>query len=512
MASGQDSSKSLSSRSIVGAFWEFGSVLAQAVMQLVVMAILARLIPPEGFGLFAIVNTSIIIITLFSEIGVGTAVVQKKEITDHFLFASFILSIGLGLLGTVVTWVASPFIAEFFKQPKVVDMVRVAGLTLFISGYVAVATALLERELLFKKLALINITSYAIGYGCIGTILAILRVGAWAIVAATLSQNLIRALMLLIITRRKTARALLKIDFKEILRFCAGVSLGKVFNNLASQIDFLVVGRLMGPVPLGLYQMGNQIMDLPRRFLVGVIDRVMYTAFTRIQDDGVRMRSAYTQALELANVILVPLTTIMIIVAPEAIKLILGNKWGDLTLPLQIMLLQVPLRASVRMGDITGTAVGKVYTIGFLKMIYAGMIGIAAFTGVRWGLRGVTVAVSIAVLINLVMMVRFTMSYIKISVREYLQIWIPGCLLGALVLGTALPSMQIARNSIGSDLFRLSFVIFISIFVVGLSIWLRPRVVGKTALLLTVDFGKRIPLLSGVFTALEKRSLKDRRF
>ena len=507
---GKEFGKSLSNRAVIGATWEFGSVIVQAVIQFAVMAILARLIQPEGFGLYAIVTTSIALITLLSEIGVGQSVVQKKEITDRFLHTSLILSIALGLMGTIVTCVAAPAIGRFFKQPEVVSMIRVASITLFINGYVTIANALLERELLYKKLAIINIVSYAFGYGCIGTILALSKIGAWAIVLATLSQTIIRAFMLLRMAKAKIVRVFSKHELKEILRFCTGVSIGRIFNNIAYYIDNLVVGRMMGPAPLGLYQMGFQIMDLPRRFLSGVIDRVMFSAFTRIQDDDVRMKSATKQSLEIANILLVPVTAIMIIVAPEALRTVLGEKWTGLIIPLQIMLLQIPLRASVRMGDMSGTAVGKVYTIGVLKMIYAGMIGIAAWAGVHWGLSGVAIAVNIAVFVNFILMVRFTLSYVRISFIEYLQTWIPGCLLGALVVLTALPGRLILRNIVGSDLFRLLAVMLFTVVIVVLAVWIRPRIMGKTALRLILDFETRTPRFQRVFNTLRVRSM-DRR-
>jgi PST family polysaccharide transporter len=502
----KDAENSLASRSIVAASWEFGSVVGQAAMQLAVMAILARLIPPAEFGLFAIVNTSIILIALVAEIGVGLAVVQRRPLSDDFLRTSFLTSIGFGLMGTILTWMASPLIAAFFKQPQVVPMVRAAGFSLLITGYVTVAQSLLERELHYKKLAIINIVSYAAGYGCVGTLLAVLKTGAWAIVAASLAQNLIRALILLGVTRGKTAGVFSRIDLREILRFCAGVSIGKIFNSLASQIDFLVVGRIMGAVSLGLYQMGNQIMDLPRRFLVGAIDRVMYSAFTRIQDDSARTRRAYVQSLELANAALVPLSVFMIVVSPEAVGVVLGDKWKDLVRPLQIMLLQVPLRASVRMGDITGTAVGRVYAIGGLKVVYAGMIGLAAFLGVRWGLVGVTVAVTVAVLANLVMMVRFTMSYVAITLSDYGRTWIPGGLMGLVVAAAALPCASIMRGRTGSDILTLAAVVGLTGLVVALAVWLRPRIIGGTALQVITDLGHRIPALSGICRRLEVRA------
>jgi O-antigen/teichoic acid export membrane protein len=149
------------------ASWTFGSIFAQAILQIAVTSILAHFIPPEEFGLFAIATMVIGIIGTFAQIGVGPTVVQRKELTDHFISAALIISLGLGLLGFILTWIAAPVIANFFNQAEVTDLLRAASYILIISGYTTVASALLQREILFRKLAIINVTSYIIGYGII---------------------------------------------------------------------------------------------------------------------------------------------------------------------------------------------------------------------------------------------------------------------------------------------------------------------------------------------------------
>jgi PST family polysaccharide transporter len=206
--------------------------------------------------------------------------------------------------------------------------------------------------------------------------------------------------------------------------------------------------------------------------------------------------------------VLVPLAVFMIIIAPEAVALVLGDKWKDLVRPLQIMLLQVPLRASVRMGDITGTAVGKVYTIGFFKIAYAAMIGLAALAGVRWGLAGVTWAVTAAVLLNLVMMVRFTMTYVRVSVPDYGRTWLPGLGLGTIVAAVALPCAWIMRRSAGPGILTFAAIVLVTGLALGLAVWLRPRTMGRAALQVVMDFGRRFPVLSRISLGLEKRSLE----
>ena len=496
---------SLTTRSVSAATWELGSVIVQAVLQLAFMAILARFISPKDFGLYAIVNTVIAMVLIFSEIGIGSAIVQHKEISEQYLSTAFLLSIFLGALATGLTWLASPAITWFFKQPDVTHMIRVAGLTLFMSAYVTVATSLLERELLYRKLAIINIISYAIGFGLIGIITAILKMGAWAIVIATLSQYIIRAAMLLVTTRVVPKNVFSKYDLKDLLHFGAGISMSRLFNNFAYQVDVLIVGRLMGPTALGLYQMGFQIMDLPRRFLASVIERVMFAALTRIQDDTERMRTGYLQWLELTNVILIPVTVIFIIVAPEAIHVMLGDQWDSLIIPLQILFTTVPLRASVRMGDTIGTAVGKVYNIAVLKIVYALMIAAGVFAGVRWGLVGVTAGITVAVFFNLVIMVWFTTRIVKVTVRDYLNSWLPGCVIGSIAAATTLLGTLVMRNNFESELFRLIVVGSVAGLAILATVWCWPRAAGNTAIRLILHFGRQAGFLPGVFVRLEKR-------
>jgi hypothetical protein len=134
------------------------------------------------------------------------------------------------------------------------------------------------------------------------------------------------------------------------------------------------------------------------------------------------------------------------------------------------------------------------------------MIGLAAFMGVRAGLRGVTLAVTLAVLANLVMMVRFTMSYVAITLSDYGRTWIPGGLMGLVVAAAALPCALIMRGRSGSDILTLAAVVGLTGLAVALVVWLRPKTIGGTALQVITDLGQRIPALSGICRRLEKRA------
>jgi PST family polysaccharide transporter len=396
-------------------------------------------------------------------------------------------------------------IAAFFRQPEVTDLLRATSVTLIISGYVMVATALLERELQFRKLAIISIASYAVGYGLIGISMALMGLGVWAIVGALISQSLVRALMLRAMSKWAVKIAVSRHDLGDVVRFGGGVSIGRVFNYVAVQIDNVVVGRLIGAAALGLYQMAFTIVDMPRRFLGSVIDRVMFAAMSRVQEDTARLRTGYLQAIELANVLLLSVTVFLIITAPELVRGILGERWSDAIVPLQILLTQVPLRVSIRMADLVGSAVGKVYYVAITKILYAAMVGIAAVLGVQWGLIGVATAVTVAVVANWLIMVRFALQVVKASVWEYLGAWIPACQVCVVVTGSTLLGMEIMRRTVGSEIIRLGTVGILTMSVVLAMVWICPGVMGNTAIQVILGFARRALIFPALFLRLEKR-------
>jgi O-antigen/teichoic acid export membrane protein len=501
---------SLTERSITAAKWEFGSVAAQAFSQLAVMAVLGRLIPPNDFGLYAISSMALGMIAMFSEVGVGPAIIQRKEITNRFVNSAFTLSLLLGIVSASVCWIASPFIADFFREPGVTILIRVMSVTLIVSGYIMVASALLEREILFRKLAIINITSYAIGYGLIGISMALMGMGVWAIVWATISQSLIRMLMLRRMGKWVIRIELSRPDLGAVVRFGGGISIARVFTYASSQIDHLAVGRLISTSALGLYQMANTVLDMPRRFLGSVIDRVMFAVMSRVQEDTDRLRTGYLKAIELANVLLLSVTVFMIITAPELVTGILGERWSGSIVPLQILLIQVPLRASIRMADQVGGATGKVYYVATTKILYAAMVGVAALFGIRWGLIGVATAVTLATIVNWLIMVRFGLQAVKATFREYLCAWIPACRVCLVVIGSTWVSAEILRRTVGSEIIRLGTMGIFTLSMVLLLVWVHPYVIGNTAVQLALELGKRIPFSSGFFERVEKHVLINR--
>ncbi len=471
---------SLGHRSFLASIWAFGSVAVQAIVQLLVIAVLARYLIPAEFGLVAIANMAVGFLVMFSEIGVGAALIQKPKLSDIDISSAFTFSVLLGILGVLLLWFTAPYIANYFGSPDAEDILRVLSLSLVLTSYNSVAYATLERELNLKRLALVNISSYSLAFGVLGVTLAVSGAGVWAIVIAMLSQGVLRMVFIGKVNIRFSLKALRSEAFTGIIKYGAGMSLSRIINYAGSQVDNLIVGKILGIAMLGFYQMAFQIMDLPRRFLGSVIDKVMFSAMSRMDGDLNRLASAYLRSTELVIVLMLPISVLGIILAPEIVEVYLGDQWLEIVIPLQLLLLQVPLRGSNRLADQLGGALGRNYSIARRKFAYLVMVAISVLIGSKWGLAGVALALTIVVLINYFVMTHMALGMIESNWKRNVSALLPGVIIAIIILIVGGTSISILRDVTDSNLTRIIVTLTTSIIAVGASILIYPTMLGSS--------------------------------
>ena len=163
---------SLTNKTLKAGSWQLLSQIVQSGMQILVTAILARIVTPEAFGLVAIANIVIVFGEMFAEAGIGASLIQMKNPTNNHIRSAFVLTVALGFSFVILMWLLSPFIAKYFGAEKAVDVIRYCCLSVLITKLGMVSNSLLEREFRFDQIMLINTGSYILGYGTIGILLA----------------------------------------------------------------------------------------------------------------------------------------------------------------------------------------------------------------------------------------------------------------------------------------------------------------------------------------------------
>jgi PST family polysaccharide transporter len=302
----------------------------------------------------------------------------------------------------------------------VADVLRALAWVFPLKGVSAVAEALLLRDLRFRWLANRDVATYAFGQVCVAIPLAYLGFGVWSLVAGTMAQTLVRCGLLLLV-RRPPGLSLERQAFGEMLHFGAGFTIARLANLLALQGDNLVVGRWLGPAALGLYGRAYGLMSAPASALGKVLDDVLFPTMARIQDDPARLGLAYRRGVALIALMALPASVGMVILAPELVRVALGEGWVAATAPFQVLAAGTLFRTSYKMSDSLARSTGVVYSRARRQILYAAMVLGGALVGQRWGITGVAVGVLVALVANFLSMAQLSLSVCHMSWTSFWQ-------------------------------------------------------------------------------------------
>ncbi len=319
----------LTRHTLAGLQWTYLQTAVHAAAQLVVAAVLARLLTPTAFGLVALAGLTLRFANYFSRAGITQAVIQRRDLTAAHVRAAFTASWVLGAVFAVVIWAAAPLAANIFDEPDLVPVLRLLGLTMVLYGLSATAESLLRRELRFRALAIVNVGAYLIGYAGVGIALALAGAGVYALVGAVLVSTAMGTVAKYAVARHPVLPTSSAPAYRAILGFGSRVSVISFLEFLGNHLDTLAVGRFAGAAPLGVYNRGYYLVSLPLYQLKTSLSKVLLPAFSSVQHDLPRLRHAYLSAMGAAAAAGIPIAAGIAVAARELVLTVLGPQWVD---------------------------------------------------------------------------------------------------------------------------------------------------------------------------------------
>ncbi len=473
---------SLFNKTVKAGSWQLASIFSRSILQIVAIAILARLITPKEFGYVAVAMMVLGFGEMIVEIGFAPAIIQTKNLTKGIASFCFYASITMGIIFVAANWFASPFIADFFEAKETVLVIKVLGFNILITKIGLVSRALLEREMRFDLIAIADIIAIFIGYS-VAIFMAFNGFGVWALVVNSIIYAVISVLILIYIKPFSIKPDFTRTDAKNVLTYGGGLTLSRLFNNIALRGDYFVVGKVLGTYALGIYEKTAHLMSMPGTYLGNVVDKVLFPGMSQIQNEKKRLSKAYVDALEFVNVLLIPVSIFMIVTAEHIVLVLLGDQWKEAILPLKILLIPLALRTSVRASDCLVRATGFVYGSAFRKMIYAIFVVAGSYIGSKfWGLPGVAVFINVSVVVNYFLMVFFGIKIVEGRISDIFVSLKNGLILGGFVFLVSFLSLRGLKMFFENSFLILIFEtvltgIFVMLFIVKL-----PSILGRTGL------------------------------
>ena len=429
---------SLARRTVAAARWRVAASVLQGAFQLAVGVMLARTLPPSDFGLVALAYVVVGLALLFSEAGLGAALVRVRPLTEAHVRTTFTASLLLGLAAAALLWVAAPAAAGLLRQDELAGVLRALAPLFVLGGAGATARALLQRELEFRALFAVELASYVAGYAPVALFLAVSGYGVRALVWGMLAQTGVGTAVALVLRRHSFRPLLSRGALREMAGFGGGTSLVRLSNFAAGHFDNLVVGRWLGPAALGLYGRAYNVVNLPLAYLSDPAWYVLYPALSELRGQPERVRRAYLAAVRVSALTAAPVLAGMAVAAPHMVPALYGAGWGGAVLPLQLLCAAALFRSMYRVSGALAHASGRVYGEAARQAVFAALTVAGAGVGTRWGVGGVGAGVAFAGLAMYAMMSRLSLQVLGCGWRPFVAAQLPGAAVGALVGAVAL--------------------------------------------------------------------------
>jgi O-antigen/teichoic acid export membrane protein len=380
-----------------GVKWLSVSGLGTSILQVIQLAVLARFLTPADFGLMAMVLVVIGVTQAFGDVGLSNIVVQKKTIRREELATLYWVNLVAGILITLVVAASAPFVAMFYLEPRVAEILPIAALTFLFASPGQQFQMLLQRDLRFREIAVGELSAAFTGT-IVAVALAMDGRGIYSLVIGYLASTALRSFVFLRVGWNDW-RPRIHFSFEELkehLRFGLHQMGERVVNFVSANVDYIVVGRYLGSEILGAYAIAYQLVVIPLTRINPILNRVAFPLFARKQDDDGALRLGYLEVTKFLSLIVGPLLVGLAIVAPVAVPVVLGDGW-QLTTGL------IPILAVVGMLKAVGNPSGSVFLakgradIGFYWNCFIAAVNSVAFLMfVRYGVF--SLATSYAVL------------------------------------------------------------------------------------------------------------------
>jgi O-antigen/teichoic acid export membrane protein len=390
-----------------------------------------RLLTPEDYGLVGMATVYLGLVALINEFGLGAAIITQRDLDESQIRQINSVCVLLGLAGLVISCAAAVPLSVFFRAPELRWVIPVMSLTFLISGFQTAPSALLQRELQFKFLALTEgIQSVLQAAGTV--VLALVGFQYWALVIGGLLGS--TSATLIIASRRWLWFSWPRGgSIRSALTFSWQILVTRMAWWITVRADYLIAGRMLGQAALGVYSVASTLALLPAEKITSLVARVSFPLFSAVQHDRSALRRYLLSLTEGLALLAFPLAFGLALVTEEFVLVVLSPKWADTVVPLRILAILTTLRAIYPVVPQVLTVTGGARFIMYVGVVTAVVAPIAFYVGSWWGAVGIAVTWCILQPLNAAPVGWLLRRRMDVTAHQYLHSLSPA-LTGSLVM------------------------------------------------------------------------------
>lgn len=429
-----------------GVSWNVAAAVATNALRVAAIAVLGRALDSEDFGIVAAAVSVNAILYSVRDIGLATALVQRENVTAEHMATGFAASTYLGVGVSALLVLFAPFIGRLYGIESSIAVLRALAILFTLRGISMASRAICRRALDFRAVAIIDTVAFFAGT-CTSMSCAVAGMGPWALVTGYLVEEIVATVLYLRIA--PPPRYTLRIDMnrlRDLLGIGVGQTIAQITSILATFGDNFVVGRTLGAEALGYYTRAYDLIKLPSAVFASVVGNVLLPAYSRIQNDRPRLAANFRRMTFANALVLLPASAALIVLAPEAIRILMGSGWDEAVLPFRILAFTMLLRTTHKLGGIVATAAGHVNAIALAFTFYMVHVIVGAVIASPWGIVGVAISTALAIAVGSLLCSWIAMRASGLRALELAAAHAPGLLIAGIVAAVTWPATLYLRS------------------------------------------------------------------
>ena len=414
---------SLKRKTISGVIWSFTESILVRGLSFVAMLLLARWLGPEDFGLMGMLAVFMGLGTTLVDSGLSASIIRTKNADDSDFSTVFYMNMVMGVLAYFLLFFLAPLIAAFFGHEILINLIRVYCLSFVISAFSAIQLAILNKEMRFKKIMILNAPSTIFGV-VVGLFMGYYSYGVWSIVAMSL--------LLWFTSSWKPSFNFSKEKLAYHYKFGYKLMLSGVLNTTFNNSYHILIGKFFPVNMLGYFERAQRFNEYPAMTITGIVEKVTFPMLAELQENPIKLARIYKRLLKLTFFISAPLMLGAAALAKPLFQLVLGNEWMPAVPYFQILSVAYMLYPIHAFNLNVLKVFGRSDLFLKLEVMKKIVLAIGLGVGFQWGILGILWSMVASSFIALFINMYYSSLLIAYNTRNQLWDMLPNFLLSSL--------------------------------------------------------------------------------
>lgn len=325
-----------------GLVWTALEKYSGQIIGICISMVLARLLTPHDYGVVATASVLLGFLSICTSVGIGPAIIQRKDLTQEDINNIFTFSIFLGLFMGGISFVSSWFIAEFYGNPQLLPVIQILSVGLFLGTINMVPSALMSKHMRFKEKATRTLV-FQVVFGLMGIVAAFYGAGVYALICPQIIASICTFFYFNYFYPVRISWHFSLEPVKKIFAFSSYIFLSEFINYFSRNLDKLIIGKMISADALGYYEKSYRLMQMPLHNVSSVIYPVLQPVMSNLQDNMKEMAEKYTKIVSVIAMVSFPAAVILYNIAEDLILVMYGEVWAPAVPPFKVLALSIPL-------------------------------------------------------------------------------------------------------------------------------------------------------------------------